>query len=343
MKLTEPVVLKGYKKMDDRLKYAPCGYVSITHEGIITDVNQTFLNKMGFKRADLVHKHFESIMSTANKLIFHSYFYPYINLNGHVEELFINLKASDGQSIPYLLNGRLLESEGVEIIDCILVPMAKRIDYELELRSAKKQIEAAYWEKDQALAKLKQIHLEIEQKQAELMEMNAVLVELSFTDKLTGLKNRRFLQEKLEEQIEGYRRNHKSFSLCIIDIDHFKKVNDTYGHQTGDYVLEKLASILKSQSRKEDIIARYGGEEFILLLPSTEALESRLIAENLRQSIAHSPWEIGQITVSIGIATFTPTDTDTTFLQKADQALYASKEQGRNCVTHIIDLNEKLL
>lgn len=329
--------------MDDRLRYAPCGYVSITHEGIITNVNQTFLDRMGYKQVDLVHKHFESIMSTANKLIFHSYFYPFINLNGQVEELFINLKDSEGKTVPYLLNGRRFESEGVEIIDCILVQMGKRIDYELELRSAKKQIEVAYWEKDQALAELKRIHLEIEQKQAELMEMNAVLVELSNTDKLTGLKNRRFLQEKLDEQIVGYARDQAVFSLCIIDIDHFKKVNDTYGHQTGDYVLEKLASILKLQSREEDIAARYGGEEFILLLPNTDISESKIIAENLRQSIAYSTWEMGKITVSMGIATFIPTDSDTTLLQKADQALYASKEQGRNRVTHSIDLNEKLL
>lgn len=329
--------------MDDRLRYAPCGYISITHEGIITDVNQTFLKRMGYDWVDLVHKHFESIMSTANKLIFHSYFYPYINLDGHVEELFINLKDSKGQSVPFLLNGRRLESEGVEIIDCILVPMGKRIDYELELRSAKKQLEEAYLEKDQALAKLKQIHLEIEQKQAELMEMNAVLIELSTTDKLTGLRNRRYLQEKLEEQIALQSRNTEPFSLCMIDIDHFKKVNDTFGHPTGDYVLEKLASILKSHSRKEDIVARYGGEEFILLLPNTDISESKRIAESLRQFIASSAWEIGTITVSIGIATYISNDTEITILQKADQALYASKEQGRNRVTHSIDLSEKLL
>lgn len=120
-------------------------------------------------------------------------------------------------------------------------------------------------------------------------------------------------------------------------------MNDTYGHQTGDYVLEKLASILKLQSREEDIAARYGGEEFVLLLPNTDISQSKIIAENLRQSIAYSTWEMGQITVSMGIATFIPTDSETTLLQKADQALYASKEQGRNRVTHSIDLNEKLL
>ncbi|MCR8633082.1 diguanylate cyclase [Paenibacillus radicis (ex Xue et al. 2023)] len=330
--------------MDERLKYAPCGYMSITHEGIIMDVNQTFLDKMGYTQADLVHKHLESIMTIANKLIFHSYFYPFINLNGQVEELFINLKDSSGQSIPYLLNGKQFISEGVEIIDCILMQMGNRIDYELELRSAKKQIEEAYWEKDQALEKLQQIHMEIEKKQAELVEMNTLLVELSTTDKLTGLKNRRFFQEKLEEQIALYSKTGQPFSLFILDIDHFKKVNDTYGHQTGDYVLEKLAGILKSHSRKEDIAARYGGEEFVLILPNMDVLESKILAENLRQTIASSAWEIiGSLTVSIGIATITPQDSNTSILKNADQALYASKANGRNRVTHIMNLNEKPL
>ncbi|UVI33222.1 sensor domain-containing diguanylate cyclase [Paenibacillus spongiae] len=326
--------------MDERLKYAPCGYVSITHEGIVIDANHTFLDKMGYQLEDLVQKHIESIMSTANKLIFHSYFYPFINLNGLVEELFISLKDSKGQPIPYILNGRRYENAGVEIIDCVLVQMGKRIDYERELRSAKKQIEEAYWEKDQALTKLQQIHAEIERKQAELMEINKILVELSNTDKLTGLKNRRYFQEKLEEQIVQYGNTHEPFSVCIVDIDHFKKVNDTWGHQTGDDVLEKLAERLTSQSRKTDIVARYGGEEFVLIWPNQDIAESKANAEKLRQTVAESTWQTGSITVSIGIATFTEADSDATVLKKADQALYASKENCRNRVTHIMDLNQ---
>lgn len=83
--------------MDVRLNYAPCGYVSITHEGIMADVNQTFLDMMGYQQEDLVQKHFETLMSTANKLIFHSYFYPYIHLDGHVEELLIRLQEQPGR------------------------------------------------------------------------------------------------------------------------------------------------------------------------------------------------------------------------------------------------------
>ncbi|MFC7678812.1 diguanylate cyclase [Paenibacillus sp. GCM10028914] len=331
---------KGYpNKMDERLKFAPCGYVSITQKGIVTDVNQTFLDMMGYTQEDLVQKHFESMMSTANKLIFHSYFYPYINLDGHVDELFISLKDQQGQSIPFILNGRRFEIEGVEMIDCILVQMSKRIDYEQELRSAKKQIETAYWEKDEALAKLKQIHMEIEQKQAQLMEYNAILVELSVTDKLTGLKNRRYFQEKLEEQILRYAETGQPVSVLIIDIDHFKKVNDTWGHQAGDDVLKELAEILQLQSHPDDVVARLGGEEFVLILPGTDVEESKTKAEELRLAVTRSDWTITQITVSIGISTISSDDSDATLLKKADQALYASKENGRNRVTHMVDLN----
>ncbi|GAA3410598.1 diguanylate cyclase [Paenibacillus hodogayensis] len=324
--------------MDPRLNEAPCGYVSITHEGLIMDVNQTFLDKMGYARSDLVNQHVEAMMSTANKLIFHSYFYPFINLNGQVEELFIGLKNSSGQSIPYLLNGRRFDHEGVEVIDCILMQMGKRIDYEQELRSAKKQTEEAYREKEQAFAKLEHIHKEIEKKQAELIEMNALLVELSTTDKLTGLKNRRFFQEKLTELIDGYSRTRQPFSLLIVDIDHFKRINDTFGHQTGDDVLEKLASILKAHSRQDDIAARYGGEEFVIILPNTDGPESRRIAEHLRTIIADTAWQTGTVTASVGAATFTPEDSAATLLEKADRALYVSKETGRNRVTHAMDL-----
>lgn len=325
--------------MDDRLKYAPCGYISITQTGIVSDVNDTFLEWMGYKKEDLVQKHFESIMSTANKLIFHSYFYPYIHLNGHVEELYLSLRDSQGQSIPFILNGRRFEIEGIEMIDCILVQMGKRIDYELELRTAKKQIESAYWEKDQALAKLEQIYKEIEQKQAELMEYNAVLVELSVTDKLTGLKNRRYFQEKLEELIRRYNENEQPFSVLIIDIDHFKKVNDTWGHHAGDLVLKQLADTLIRHSLREDTVARLGGEEFVLLLPDANASASKLRAESLRLAVLQTRWELVNITVSIGAATMTSEDSDVTLLEKADQALYASKENGRNRISHILDLN----
>lgn len=145
-------------------------------------------------------------------------------------------------------------------MDCILVQVGKRIDYEMDLRLANKQIEKAYWEKDQALEELKHIYAEIEQKQTELMKINTVLLEMSNTDKLTGIKNRRFFQEKLEEELKLFSETGVPFSLFMLDIDHFKRVNDTWGHAYGDEVLFDVASVLQTHARAGDVVARYGGK-----------------------------------------------------------------------------------
>lgn len=328
--------LKGYSEMEDRLKYAPCGYVSITNEGMIIDVNRTFLDLMGYAHVDMVQTQFESLMSAEDKHVFQSDFYPQIHLTGQVEELLISLMDSNEQSIPFILNGRRFMSDGVEMIDCVLIHRKKSMDDAQGLFSAKRHMD--YWQMDQALVKLEQIHMEIELKQAELMEINANLVELSITDKLTGLRNRRYFQEKLDEQMNLYNETQQPFSLIVIDIDYFKQVNDNWGHLTGDDVLESLGRILSSHARNGDVVARLGGEEFVLILPNADGPQSKKAAERLRLAIADSDWKAGNITVSIGIATVTPDDTDMTLLQKADQAMYASKGNGRNQVTHVMDL-----
>lgn len=321
--------------MDERLREAPCGFISINHDGYITEVNQTFLEWMGYAKEELIGKHLEYLLPISNKLIFHSYFYPSINLYNHVEELFISLKNGSGVAIPFLMNARQYEKEEIKRIDCILVQMKKRIDYELELRSTKRKMEEAYLEKNAALAKLEQIYKEIEKEQTELMAMNSSLVEISYTDKLTGIKNRRFFQEKLEEHIHLFHYEEKPFSLLIIDIDYFKKVNDTYGHQVGDIVLMKLANILQNFVRPDDIVARFGGEEFTIILSNTSSSEAKQLAEQLNLVVEQGEWgEIGGLTISIGIATITEQDTETSIILNADQALYASKENGRNRATH---------
>jgi len=330
--------MKGLSTMEKRLNNAPCGFLSITHEGLISEINQTLLDWIGYEQEELLHMHLEILLSTPNKMIFHSYFYPMINLEGQVEELFIHFKQKDGMSVPFLMNAKLYEEDMVERIDCILVKMKKRIDYEQELRSAKKLLEAAYQEKDRALANLEQIHVEIEHQQAKLLEMNTALVELSMTDKLTGLKNRRFFQEQLEQHFNRFHETAKSFSLCILDIDHFKKVNDTYGHQVGDDVLVQLAQLLQIQVRLEDIVARYGGEEFIIILPEIEIPEAKEIGEKIRHTVEQDRWPTGSLTISMGIATVTSEDTETTLIKKADEALYESKEHGRNKVTHFHEI-----
>jgi diguanylate cyclase len=181
---------------------------------------------------------------------------------------------------------------------------------------------------------MEQLHLELEQKQEELIKLNTKLVVLSVTDELTGLNNRRFFMEKLKEYYLIYQQTDIPFSLLIIDIDHFKLVNDTWGHSIGDKVLIKVAQILTAFFQKEDVVARYGGEEFVVIMPVEDEEESIKVAERLRVAIQTADWELGKITVSIGVATSNPNDTDISILATADKALYTSKENGRNRVTH---------
>lgn len=168
---------------------------------------------------------------------------------------------------------------------------------------------------------------------------NARLFELATIDGLTGLINPRYLRQKLAEQFEQAKRTHKPLSVVMIDLDHFKKINDTYGHEVGNDVLRYLAALVKSRLRDSDIPARYGGEEFTVLLPNTPADPSRDVAERLRIAIesAPAPTSAGpiKITASIGVANYPAlnvADQDE-LVTAADKALYASKQNGRNRIT----------
>jgi diguanylate cyclase (GGDEF)-like protein/PAS domain S-box-containing protein len=189
---------------------------------------------------------------------------------------------------------------------------------------------------------LHEAHVEIELKQKELELVNEQLRALSNTDALTGLKNRRALQERLETEATLSTRYHHSFALVLIDVDHFKAYNDTFGHIAGDDILAGVAQIFKDSMRTSDFVARYGGEEFAMILPHTNLESAMLVADRVRRSIENFPWELRPITISVGVAehnAFTPSVRHLT--RAADHALYASKAGGRNRVTAgYIDLAE---
>ncbi len=165
-------------------------------------------------------------------------------------------------------------------------------------------------------------------------------VELSVTDPLTGVPNRRYLYQQLEAELARSQRFSSPLSMVMVDIDHFKQLNDTAGHSAGDEVLRKVAQLMKQNLRKVDTLARYGGEEFIVLLPQIDRAEAAEVAEKLRSAIAESGMEqgrtqpLGMVTISIGVATL-PRDArdDVKLIDSADSALYASKRGGRNKVT----------
>ncbi len=160
------------------------------------------------------------------------------------------------------------------------------------------------------------------------------LEELSSIDKLTGILNRRKLDEFLEYEVSVSKRYLTNLSLIILDIDHFKSVNDTYGHQMGDKVLFEVTKIITNSIRESDIFGRFGGEEFLLICPETDQDQAFLLAEKLRKKIENYNFDkIGQKTVSLGISEFKEEDTANTLIKKADIALYESKNNGRNRTT----------
>ncbi|NVJ61232.1 MAG: diguanylate cyclase [Gammaproteobacteria bacterium] len=169
----------------------------------------------------------------------------------------------------------------------------------------------------------------------EMTRLNLELESLSRTDRLTQLYNRGFWEESFQGEFDRCKRYKTSSSVLIFDIDHFKSVNDTYGHQAGDEVIRQTSALLRKMVRKSDVAGRYGGEEFVVYLPSTSAENATIFAERLRKNIEklvvkHEGQEIA-FTISIGICEFNDElKSHEKWIEKADQALYKSKESGRN-------------
>ncbi len=162
------------------------------------------------------------------------------------------------------------------------------------------------------------------------------IAEISSIDGLTRLYNRQYLFLKIKEELNRYKRYNTAFSITLLDIDNFKRINDTFGHQKGDEVLVKFSRILEKSKRDLDICARYGGEEFIILLPHTEMSEAMIIAERLRKTIEKSFRKDLRLTTSIGVSGCPESSiTVKNLIKKADDALYRSKRRGKNRVSRV--------
>jgi len=182
-----------------------------------------------------------------------------------------------------------------------------------------------------------------------LEDANRQLKYLATTDALTGLQNRRAFQERLTAEVERAIRYEHSVSLLLLDVDHFKQFNDSFGHLVGDEVLRRVARILESTARLSDFVSRFGGEEFAIILPNTDGRGAQILAERFRQEIALEPFPSRRITVSVGVATLdvgvpiTGNMADgMSLIKAADEALYVAKLHGRDQVRLAADLQRVL-
>lgn len=227
----------------------------------------------------------------------------------------------------------------LEQIPVIILTAEDDLDRKAEIleRGASDYVTKPFHEKE-LLARVR-IHTKLKLLQDELREKNAQLEALSVTDALTGLANRRHLMTKLEQEVQRARRYKTPLSVVMIDIDHFKQVNDTYGHAMGDEVLRGIGKMLRAGVRATDLAARYGGEELTLVLPHTDLPAAIQVADALRQRFAELDHTHDGVTIrktaSMGVAARdgqgeVPNAED--LLKYADEALYRAKEGGRNRV-----------
>ena len=177
----------------------------------------------------------------------------------------------------------------------------------------------------------------VEKRTEELKKAYKEMKEIAIKDSLTKIYNRYFFNDALENEIHRANRYNSNFSLCMFDLDHFKRVNDSYGHDAGDKVLKDTARIIKKHLRESDIFARVGGEEFMILFPKTTLDDSSRIARRILNSIQKHQFEtVGGVTLSIGLVAYRPEEGKEELLKRVDNALYEAKESGRDRV--IVDM-----
>lgn len=191
------------------------------------------------------------------------------------------------------------------------------------------------FDNEEMVARVK-VHLKLKKLQDELKRSNELLLELSNTDHLTGLFNRRYMMEALDKEVHRSIRKGGALSLIMLDIDHFKRVNDEFGHLQGDAVLQMVALLLQKELRSYDCAARYGGEEFVAILPDSSLKEAIFVAERIRLAVQNTKFSGSpatlHLTASLGVACFSPEQPLTVdgFIKRADDALYRAKANGRN-------------
>ncbi len=233
-----------------------------------------------------------------------------------------------------------IASRSVEILATFDIDSGDIKPYSQMLQEANEELGRLNLSYEQLIMELKESKTETDRLAAEVREANTKLRELVFRDGLTGLYNHRYFQEMVDKEIDRFDRYNSCFALIMFDIDFFKKVNDNYGHPSGDQVLLNIAQTIQKAVRPSDIVARYGGEEFAVIMPEANESGLKIFAERLRRSVEQMSTLVGnkelKVTISVGGTCCLPSSgklDKKTIIDTADRALYASKHGGRNCTT----------
>ncbi len=315
--LAEQQIQESEQRFRNMFTNLTVGYQALDINGNWLDANQKMAQILGFATPEeMIGQSFIDCWSDADQEF--STFYQDFKDHNYVEGEF-TLTRRDNQPITVIISGRIQRNKEGDFTcaHSVIIDITERQKMEQKIIEMNAELE-----------------VKIAERTTELSKANEDLRHLSRHDALTGLNNRLSANERLHSEFISMKRSQNYYAVLMLDIDFFKKVNDTYGHAVGDSVLQQLAQTLKATLRETDFAARYGGEEFLLLLPNTELFEARLVAEKIRRTIAATPHPVaGKITVSIGVAIATPDEVDEfSAVKESDDYLYAAKKSGRNCI-----------
>lgn len=314
---------------------APSGQVVVNEQGVIVFVNRTLSEWVGQPMRRLTNRSASELFTPEARMLYLGLLVYRLAERGAADEIHLTLRQADDTTMPVLCSARQMDPPGDRLTLLSMLPISRKDRLERELLEARRTTQLALEKKNTVIAELEGMRTRLESQRAELECLTLRLGREAMSDALTGLPNRRRFEHSLQQLLaDAEAEPHTStFSVAILDIDHFKPVNDQHGHAAGDRALEQLASLLVSRLRGRDLAARIGGEEFSLLMPDTTPDEASCALERLRQVIAQYDWQVAPLTVSMGVTGYCQGDTRESLIARADAALYAAKREGRNRIS----------
>jgi len=282
-------------------------------KGVITYVNDKFCQMSGYSKNELIGKPHSIVRHPSMPSSTFKELWDTIKSKKPWTGIITNMKAN-GQK--YVVDSTIIPI--LDIDGDIVEYIALRYDV-TDFEQTKEQ--------------LSNLNRSMKNKVDELYNMTSTLEEQASVDKLTGVFNRRKFEDIFEHEIDKAQMSKNFLSMIVVDIDHFKSVNDNYGHNVGDDVLKEVASLVSNNIKRLDIFARWGGEEFVILLPNNNTTEASKLADKLRLLVEEDNFSIvGKLTISLGVGTYDGEESKTAFFERIDKALYKAKTSGRNRV-----------